>query len=103
MIPRLAVTGFTFAQSFLATALLNYLDSDETTPVSHGYGLLGACVFIYIGIAVIQPQTHTFFRTSQLTSLKGVEQFVLALQLQVCVHGSRRLGHVDLRKSAQTT
>lgn len=57
VIPRLAVTGFTFAQSFLATALLSYLKSEEHTPASHGYGLLGACVFIYIGIAVVQPQS----------------------------------------------
>ncbi|KAK2037259.1 canalicular multispecific organic anion transporter 1 [Colletotrichum somersetense] len=52
VIPRLAVTGFTFAQSFLVTALLNYLEHGKNRPASHGYGLLGACVFVYIGIAV---------------------------------------------------
>ncbi|KAK1570181.1 canalicular multispecific organic anion transporter 1 [Colletotrichum navitas] len=52
VMPRLAVTGFTFAQSFLVTALLNYLENGKNRPASHGYGLLGACVFVYIGIAV---------------------------------------------------
>ncbi|KAK1969081.1 canalicular multispecific organic anion transporter 1 [Colletotrichum sublineola] len=52
VIPRLAVTCFTFAQSFLVTALLNYLEHGENRPASHGYGLLGACVFVYTGIAV---------------------------------------------------
>ncbi|KAK2026621.1 hypothetical protein LX32DRAFT_729954 [Colletotrichum zoysiae] len=52
VVPRLAVTGFTFAQSFLVTALLNYLEHGKNRPASHGYGLLGACVFVYLGIAV---------------------------------------------------
>uniref|UniRef100_L2FYZ1 ABC multidrug transporter n=1 Tax=Colletotrichum fructicola (strain Nara gc5) TaxID=1213859 RepID=L2FYZ1_COLFN len=52
VIPRLAVTGFTFSQSFLVTALLKYLEHGEQRPASHGYGLLGACAFVYIGIAV---------------------------------------------------
>lgn len=94
VMPRLAVTGFTFAQSFLATALLKYLDSKEPTPTSHGYGLLGACVFVYIGIAVVQSRTHIIC-ASQLTS-QGFEQLILAPYLQVCLHYPRRLDYINL-------
>lgn len=46
------MTVFTFSQSFLVKALLSYLQDKDKGTASHGYGLLGACVFIYIGIAV---------------------------------------------------
>ncbi|EQL00063.1 canalicular multispecific organic anion transporter 1 [Ophiocordyceps sinensis CO18] len=51
VLPRLAVTAFTFSQSFLVTAILNHLDARDT-PKTHGYGLIGACVLVYGGIAV---------------------------------------------------
>jgi hypothetical protein len=50
---RLAITGFTYSQTFLINAAIAYL---ETPPplrnVNHAYGLIGATGLIYIGIAV---------------------------------------------------
>jgi hypothetical protein len=50
--PRLLLTGFTFAQPFLVSSILGYLQNSTTRPKNDGYGLLGACVLVYVGIAV---------------------------------------------------
>ena len=55
VIPRLLMTAFTFAQPFLVTSILNYLQNSETRPKNDGYGLIGACVLVYVGIAVRNP------------------------------------------------
>jgi hypothetical protein len=46
------MTGFTFAQPFLASSLISYLGSSDTTSKNTGYGLIGASVLVYGGIAV---------------------------------------------------
>lgn len=51
LLARLAVTGFTFTQPFLANAALGYLQADYPIPASHGYGLIGAAFLCYVGIA----------------------------------------------------
>ncbi|XWW92149.1 hypothetical protein V2A60_000071 [Cordyceps javanica] len=50
ILPRLALTGFTYSQTFFVEAMLNYLDDEA--PMNHGIGLIGACALIYLGIAV---------------------------------------------------
>lgn len=54
VIPRLFLTGFTFAQPFLASALIDYLEGRELTSANHSYGLIGASFLVYVGIAVSQ-------------------------------------------------
>lgn len=51
ILPRLCLTGFTFSQPFLTTALIQYL-SDSTASKNDGYGLVGASFLVYGGIAV---------------------------------------------------
>lgn len=51
VIPRAAMAVFQFCQSFLINALLSYLE-DPNTSRNVGYGLIGATVLIYLGIAV---------------------------------------------------
>lgn len=51
VIPRAAMAVFQFCQSFLISALLSYLE--EPSPSKNvGYGLIGATILIYFGIAV---------------------------------------------------
>ncbi|KAF4984521.1 hypothetical protein FZEAL_317 [Fusarium zealandicum] len=50
VIPRLAVIGFTFCQPFLMQTILAYLESPSEP--NHGYGLIGATVIIYTGMAI---------------------------------------------------
>ncbi|KAI0376568.1 P-loop containing nucleoside triphosphate hydrolase protein [Hypomontagnella monticulosa] len=51
--PRIAQTAFQFCQPFLIDTLLSYLQqSPEETSPNVGYGLIGATVLIYIGIAI---------------------------------------------------
>ncbi|KAK7699574.1 hypothetical protein SLS64_011528 [Diaporthe eres] len=51
VVPRAAMAAFQFCQSFLINTLLSYLE--EPTPSKNvGYGLIGATVLIYFGIAV---------------------------------------------------
>ena len=52
VIPRLLLSGFTFAQPFVASALIEYLEGHELTSAAHGYGLIGAVFLVYVGIAV---------------------------------------------------
>ncbi|KAE9372462.1 ATPase-like protein [Stipitochalara longipes BDJ] len=51
--PRIALIGFRFCQPFLINTLLNHLQlSPEQVSRNEGYGLIGATIFIYAGIAV---------------------------------------------------
>ncbi|KAH7122958.1 ABC transporter [Dactylonectria macrodidyma] len=50
VIPRLAVIGFTFCQPFLMETILAYLQSPGEP--NHGYGLIGAAVIVYTGVAI---------------------------------------------------
>ncbi|KAJ5945585.1 ABC multidrug transporter [Penicillium verhagenii] len=57
--PRLALLGFTFCQPLFIERLLNYLSQpvpDENT----GYGLIGASLFIYFGMAISYALTWYF-------------------------------------------
>jgi ATP-binding cassette subfamily C (CFTR/MRP) protein 1 len=50
---RLALTGFKFCQPFLINTLLDYLPQPaNTTTKNIGYGLIGAAILIYAGLAV---------------------------------------------------
>lgn len=53
VIPRLFMIGFTFAQPFLISASINYVErSGADSSRDHGYGLLAAAFLVYFGIAV---------------------------------------------------
>ncbi|KAH0274733.1 putative ABC transporter, partial [Aureobasidium melanogenum] len=54
MIPmRLALVGFTFAQPFLFTCAIDYLNQENHDPDKNiGYSLIGATFIIYTGIAI---------------------------------------------------
>ncbi|KAJ5190136.1 multidrug resistance-associated protein [Penicillium cinerascens] len=49
--PRLCLIGFTFAQPFLITSMLNWLD-DPHAAMNDGYGLIGVTILIYLGMAL---------------------------------------------------
>lgn len=53
IVPRIALIGFRFCQPFLITSLLAYLQRPvEDLPKQYGYGLIGAAILIYTGIAL---------------------------------------------------
>jgi hypothetical protein len=53
IIPRLFQTGFTYAQPFLITAAINLAVTPQTEQFNNnGYGLIGAYILVYTGIAV---------------------------------------------------
>ena len=53
--PRVAQIGFTFCQPFFINTMLSFLSQpNETRQKNVGYGLIGASVVIYTGIAVSQ-------------------------------------------------
>ncbi|KAK6823100.1 hypothetical protein RU639_006189 [Aspergillus parasiticus] len=51
ILPRLFLIGFTFSQPFLITSILNWLDNSHSA-INHGYGLIGATLLIYLGMAL---------------------------------------------------
>lgn len=58
-LPRLAETGFTFAQPFMIDRVLSYTSSPrENRERNVAYGLIGAYAIVYIGNAV---GTHKYF------------------------------------------
>lgn len=53
VLPRLAYSGFLFAQPFLVERVLDFIDEAKTpTTNDTAYGLIGAYAVVYIGIAV---------------------------------------------------
>ncbi|KAK0624550.1 P-loop containing nucleoside triphosphate hydrolase protein [Bombardia bombarda] len=53
VLPRLALLAFTLCQPLMIRRLLEYLqDPVQTQDAKIGYGLVGACVIIYIGMAI---------------------------------------------------
>lgn len=54
VLPRLAFTGFNFAQPFLLQRVLDFVDEKESPNSSNiAYGLIGAYALVYFGQAVI--------------------------------------------------
>ncbi|EAT92607.2 hypothetical protein SNOG_01112 [Parastagonospora nodorum SN15] len=72
VLPRLALSGFTFAQPFLLTRVVSYA---TTTPDARlekqlAYGLIGATAFIYVGLAISNANAqHKTYRV--ITKLRG--------------------------------
>jgi hypothetical protein len=53
IIPRLALTGFRFAQPFLVKTAVGFVSApDGSNSANEGYGLIAAYAIVYIGIAV---------------------------------------------------
>ncbi|KAJ5885116.1 hypothetical protein N7495_009626 [Penicillium taxi] len=53
VLPRLAFTGFCFAQPFLVERVINFMTEPEhVNSVNYTYGLIAAYAFVYIGIAI---------------------------------------------------
>lgn len=72
VLPRLALSGFTFAQPFLLTQVVSYATAAPDTRVEKqlAYGLIGATAFIYIGIAIANANAqHKTYRV--ITKLRG--------------------------------
>ncbi|KAJ5939096.1 ABC transporter [Penicillium verhagenii] len=69
IIPRLFITGFTFAQPFLINATLDFIDQKQRD-VNYAKGLVGAWALVYLGLAasnsIYQYQSFRF-----VTRLRG--------------------------------
>ncbi|KAI9725099.1 MAG: hypothetical protein M1828_003440 [Chrysothrix sp. TS-e1954] len=69
--PRLAYTGFTFAQPFLITRVLAFIaKSHDQRSANVAYGLIGAYALVYIGAAIsLALYEHKVYRT--LSKFRG--------------------------------
>ncbi|KAI0506235.1 putative ATP-binding cassette transporter [Xylaria bambusicola] len=52
VLPRLALSTFTFTQPFLASSLIEFLEGGRDSSQNNGYGLIGATFLVYTGIAI---------------------------------------------------
>ena len=69
VIPRLCQTGFTFAQPFLISNIIEYVGKPNKQ-VNHGYGLITATAIVYLGLCFsITTYTHKTFRA--ITMMRG--------------------------------
>lgn len=70
-LPRLAYTGFTFAQPFLIDRVLSFTSGPkEGRSTNDGFGLIGAYAIVYIGAAVsLTLYEHKVYRT--LSKFRG--------------------------------
>lgn len=50
--PQLCLVGFQYSQSFFMQSIIRYLEQPADENKSLGYGLIGACACIYLGMAV---------------------------------------------------
>ncbi|KAJ5748330.1 uncharacterized protein N7511_010026 [Penicillium nucicola] len=71
ILPRLAYTGFCFAQPFLVERVLDFMTEPEhVNSNNYAYGLIGAYAIVYIGIAVsYAAYEHKTFRV--ITMIRG--------------------------------
>ncbi|KAI1152199.1 putative ATP-binding cassette transporter [Nemania diffusa] len=98
VLPRLGLSAFTFAQPFLASSLIAFLDENRNLPENDGYGLIGASFLVYTGIAVctgwyyyMTNKTTAKVRGGLITALshkmlkikqeKGIESKILTLMI----------------------
>ncbi|KAB8254971.1 P-loop containing nucleoside triphosphate hydrolase protein [Aspergillus pseudonomiae] len=66
--PRVCLIGFSFAQPFLIMAAVQHVERPVTTENrDHGYGLIGATVLVYLGIAF--SNVHYRQRFSRVSTL----------------------------------
>ena len=69
--PRIALIGFTFCQPFLINSTLSYLAEPSTSRnPSIGYGLIGATIIIYTGMA-LSNALHWYFHERSMWMARG--------------------------------
>ncbi|PYH94329.1 hypothetical protein BO71DRAFT_430061 [Aspergillus ellipticus CBS 707.79] len=69
VVPRLALSGFTFCQPFLITSTINYFENDSTEDIrQYGRALVGAYLLVYLGIAI---STAVYWRRAYRATLLG--------------------------------
>ncbi|KAH8805474.1 putative ABC multidrug transporter [Xylogone sp. PMI_703] len=84
VVPRLALTGFRFAQPFLVQTAVEFI-SEPTDPMSanRGYGLIAAYAIVYIGIAIAgansQHKTYRLITAARGTLVNLIYQRTLEL------------------------
>lgn len=67
--PRVALIAFKFCQPFFIDTTLEYL-GDKDSPANHGYGLIGACVLIYTGVAV-SSALYNYYNQKAVFAARG--------------------------------
>lgn len=69
--PRVALIGFKFCQPFFISTMLDYLqEPKESRKEEFGYGLVGACVIIYTGIA-ISMAFYNYYNEKVIYMMRG--------------------------------
>lgn len=69
--PRISLMGFTFCQPFLINSILSYLQEPSTTRDPNiGYGLIGATIIIYTGIA-LSTALYWYFHERSMWMARG--------------------------------
>ncbi|ROW00912.1 hypothetical protein VPNG_08274 [Cytospora leucostoma] len=69
--PRVSLIGFTFCQSFLIKSALTYLEKPSTSRnPSVGYGLIGATIIIYAGMA-LSKALYLYFHERSIWMVRG--------------------------------
>lgn len=94
ILPRMAFTGFLFAQPFLVQRVLDFMTEPEHVNSSnYARGLVAAYGIVYVGIAVcfINP-----FLNPSLTIKPGHTQCLPFQGIQGYCDGQRKLGEHDL-------
>ncbi|CAI7570859.1 unnamed protein product [Penicillium viridicatum] len=71
VLPRLAYTGFCFAQPFLVERVLDFMTEPEhVNSANYAYGLIGAYAIVYLGIAIsYAAYEHKTYRV--ITMVRG--------------------------------
>lgn len=70
--PRIALTAFQFGQPFLLNTLLAYLQTaPQDVSRNHGYGLIGATLLIYSGIA-FSGAVYWYLQERAIYMIRGV-------------------------------
>ena len=86
--PRLCLIGFNFCQPFLINRAVSFSQEGDTSQTTNiGYGLIGAYVIVFVGIAVSGSRNTT--DTTPLILCEGIDGPIYASDIQVHYHDAR--------------
>ena len=96
--PRLALLGFTFCQPFFIAKLLDQLSKPEVD-ANIGYGLIGASILIYSGIAISTAICWYREPTKKLPARSATHTYIQVLPPPNAHYGEVDTSYRDLHQS----
>jgi ATP-binding cassette subfamily C (CFTR/MRP) protein 1 len=99
VVPRLIMSGFTFAQPFLISATVDFIARPKTTTnEKYGQALVGAYIVVYLGLTVSNLSSFSVNKKGLIKYATDFDSSILACDTPANHHDSSWSHLHDLRK-----